>query len=316
MDQITLRLMARHAQLQRAVRQDEVKDVARAGARARLASLELLPSERAAAQHARAMVGRALREARLRAKQPKADLSLIAAPVAKRRSRRLRAVALVTLVLLLALLLWEVVPGAPTSTTVAEDPGGSLAGGAVAQTQASEKSRGRTVDLVVAVTAEASPAPEPSPAATPGPPAAPAVAGSAGAAGGAGGQGQGGGGSGTGSGPGSGSGLASATPAPTPAPTATPVPEVVPGSTRIRGRVVDSATGKGVAGVCLVPGSLDCDAEKPHSDANGYWVIDVTSGTYWDIRFQIDNYRVTRIRVFAGGRETNVGNVRITRAVS
>ena len=167
MDQITLRLMARHAQLQRAVRQDEVKDVARAGARARLASLELLPSERAAAQQARAMVGRALREARLRAKQPKADLSLIAAPVAKRRSRRLRAVALVTLVLLLALLLWEVVPGAPASTTVAEDPGGSLAGGAVAQTQASDKSRGRTVDLVVAVTAEASPAPEPSPAATP-----------------------------------------------------------------------------------------------------------------------------------------------------
>jgi hypothetical protein len=52
---------------------------------------------------------------------------------------------------------------------------------------------------------------------------------------------------------------------------------------------------------------------KPRSDANGYWVIDVTNGTYWDIRFQLDGYRVARIRVYAGGNDTNVGNVRIQR---
>ena len=63
----------------------------------------------------------------------------------------------------------------------------------------------------------------------------------------------------------------------------------------------------------MVPGSLDCDAQKPHSDANGYWFIDVTTGAYWDIRFQLDNYRVSRIRVYAGGLEINVGNVRISR---
>jgi hypothetical protein len=97
------------------------------------------------------------------------------------------------------------------------------------------------------------------------------------------------------------------------APTQTPIPSVAPGYTRIRGRVIDSLSGIGVAGVCLVPGSLDCDLAKPHSDANGYWVIDVTDGTYWDVRFQMLGYRIARIRVYAGGRDTNVGNVRIVR---
>ena len=78
------------------------------------------------------------------------------------------------------------------------------------------------------------------------------------------------------------------------------------GYTRIRGRVIDPSTGQGVAGVCLVPGSLECDAYKPYSDANGYFAIDVTTGAYWDIRFQATGYRVARIRVYAGGTEINV----------
>ena len=77
--------------------------------------------------------------------------------------------------------------------------------------------------------------------------------------------------------------------------------------------MIDSSTGKGIPGVCLVPGSLECDSSSHYSDADGYWWIDVTTGAYWDIRFQGAGYRVSRIRVYAGGREINVGNVRILR---
>jgi len=84
MDQVTLRLLARHAQLQRALRHEEPRDVVRAAGRARLAQLDLLPAERAAAKRARAMVGRALREARLRARQPALALPAAVVPAATR----------------------------------------------------------------------------------------------------------------------------------------------------------------------------------------------------------------------------------------
>src|SRR2546426_11147483 len=93
-DGLTLRLLARHAQLVRALRQDDLKNVARAGSRARLADLRLLPKERAAAQLARATIGRALREARLRAKQPRGDVEIPLVVTAPGRRRRGRASAL------------------------------------------------------------------------------------------------------------------------------------------------------------------------------------------------------------------------------
>src|SRR5207237_6172718 len=110
---------------------------------------------------------------------------------------------------------------------------------------------------------------------------------------GGGGRGGSGGGSGSGSGSGTGSGVASVTPSPSPSPT--PVPAVLSGLTRIRGRVVDASTFRGVPGVCLVPGSLDCDAHRPHSDANGYWYIDVKTGAYWEILLQQD---YTRLKLY------------------
>src|SRR6266550_8460182 len=93
-DGLTLRLIARHAQLVRALREADLKFVARAGSRARLADLELLPKERAAAQSARATLGRALREARLRAKQPHGPLEIAPAVAPLRRTRRRRVAAL------------------------------------------------------------------------------------------------------------------------------------------------------------------------------------------------------------------------------
>ena len=87
-DGLTLRLIARHAQLVRALREADLKLVARAGSRARLADLQLLPKERAAAQSARAIIGHALREARLRAKQPQGIVESSPAVVAPHRKPR------------------------------------------------------------------------------------------------------------------------------------------------------------------------------------------------------------------------------------
>ncbi|SRR6266550_1121562 len=308
-DSLTLRLLARHAQLVRALRQDDLKDVARAGSRARLTDLRLLPSERAAAHLARASIGRALREARLRAKQPQGTIEAPAVAAPRRKGRgRVVALLLVAMLLLLALLGWTTLP--VPETTQDEDPGGAPAGGVLAQAQTNENSRGRTSDLyavAVAPSAEPSPTPAPEPSATPQGKPTPGPVGPSGSGGGAGGAGGVGTGTGTGTGSGSGPGVATASPTPT------PVPSVAATFTRIRGRVIDSSTGKGIPGVCLVPGSLECDSTSHYSDADGYWWIDVTTGAYWDIRFQGGGYRTSRIRVYAGGREVNVGNVRILR---
>ena len=211
------------------------------------------------------------------------------------------------LVALLVLLIPE--PQAPTLVT--EDPGGAPAGGVTIQV--SELSRGRTAFVPEVSVVESSPTPSPAstPSATPTARVTVAPVGPPGSGSGAGGQGGIGGGTGSGVGPGGGPGVASPTPTATPTPT--PVPTVEASFTRIRGRVIDSATGQGISGVCLVPGSLECDASSHYSDPNGYWWIDVTTGAYWDIRFQANGYRVSRIRVFAGGREINVGNVRLLR---
>src|SRR5438309_2182675 len=164
-DSLTLRVLARHAQLVRALRQDDLKDVARAGSRARLTELRLLPSERAASQLARATIGRAIREARLRAKQPRGDVEIAQVVTAPRRRRRGRTIALslVTLLLLLAVIGWSTLPPAESAPTEAADPGGAPAGDVVAQAQTNENSRGRTSELYAIApvpTVEPSPTPE------------------------------------------------------------------------------------------------------------------------------------------------------------
>jgi hypothetical protein len=314
-DGLTLRLIARHAQLVRALREADLKFVARAGSRARLADLELLPKERAAAQSARATLGRALREARLRAKQPHGPLEIAptVAPARGKRRSRVAALLLIAALLLLAVLGWTALPAVEPAPAEDVDPGGAPTGGVLAQVQTNDSSRGRTSDLYLVVAAPSvEPSPTPEATASPEPRTTPRPVGPAGSGGGAGGAGGVGTGTGTGVGPGRGPGVASPAPTATPAPT--PVPTAAASFTRIRGRVIDSATGQGIPGVCLVPGSLECDASSHYSDANGYWWIDVTTGAYWDMRFQGSGYRVNRIRVFAGGREINVGNVRLLRS--
>jgi hypothetical protein len=96
------------------------------------------------------------------------------------------------------------------------------------------------------------------------------------------------------------------------APGPTPTPPVSTGYVRFHGRVVDANTGRGVPGVCLVIGSLDCGPDKPHSDALGYWSVDLTSQPYWDIKFQISGYRTVTTRVYSLGRtDVLVPDIRI-----
>src|SRR5438067_8041509 len=141
MDQVTLRLLARHAQLRRALRHEERRDVVRAAGRARLAQLDLLPAERAAAKRARAMVGRALREARLRARQPALALPAAVVPAATRIAGRWRIAAIAALAIVLAALLWELQPAVPAEIS-SESPGGEAEGGIVLQKGAGVNSRG------------------------------------------------------------------------------------------------------------------------------------------------------------------------------
>ena len=312
LDQANLRLLARRAELRRALRFGEVAEAARAASRIRVAGMQLPPYEREAAHTTRAALGHALREARYRAAVPRVPVEVLPIRIPRRRpARRLGPIAIGAAIVLLVALLVLLIPEPQAPTVVTEDPGGAPAGGVTIQV--SELSRGRTAFVPEVSVVESSPTPSPvsTPEATPTARVTVAPVGPPGSGSGAGGQGGIGGGTGSGVGPGSGPGVASPTPTATPTPT--PIPTVEASFTRIRGRVIDSATGQGIPGVCLVPGSLECDSSSHYSDANGYWWIDVTTGAYWDIRFQANTYRVSRIRVFAGGREINVGNVRLLR---
>jgi hypothetical protein len=275
--------------------------------------MQLPPYEQDAARSTRVALGHALREARYRAAAPLTVIDIPIARVAKGRPKRnLAPLAMITAFAMLVVLLVALFPQPERAPAiVTENPGGAPAGGVTIQV--SELSRGRTAVLpeVSVVETSPSPPPPPTPAATARATVVPV--GPPGAGSGSGGQGGVGSGSGSGVGPGSGPGIATPRPTATPTPVPTPTPTVAASFTRIRGRVIDSATGAGIPGVCLVPGSLECDASSHYSDANGYWWIDVTTGAYWDIRFQANGYRVSRIRVFAGGREINVGNVRLLR---
>ncbi len=91
--------------------------------------------------------------------------------------------------------------------------------------------------------------------------------------------------------------------APTPAPTPTPTPAPTaaagyPGGiaggcsgmsimTCYRGKVTDSVTGAGIAGVCVYAGPpAGCPAPNLNTDAQGNWSMDFPSGTTWQFNFE------------------------------
>ena len=76
----------------------------------------------------------------------------------------------------------------------------------------------------------------------------------------------------------------------------------------------NATTGLGVQGVCVVIGSLNCAADKPHSDSQGFWSVVVTSQPYWDFGWQLTGYRSVQQRLYSYGRDdVAVEDVKLSR---
>ena len=121
--------------------------------------------------------------------------------------------------------------------------------------------------------------------------------------------GGGGGGGGNGAG-GTGTGGIGVLPVAPVVPLVTPVPS---GYVRFHGRVFDATTGAPLPGVCIIIGSLDCGADKPHSDALGYWEATVTLQPYWDFGWQRTGYRLFATRLFSfGSNDVPVQDIRLS----
>ena len=77
---------------------------------------------------------------------------------------------------------------------------------------------------------------------------------------------------------------------PTPVPAATPTPSPQPGLWRIDGYVVDQ-NGAPLQSVCVVIGPRGCWPYSPHTDARGYWFIDIAEGhSGFDFYFELPGY--------------------------
>jgi hypothetical protein len=288
------RLMARRVSLWSAITHGELADAARASSRTRLPDLPLTPEEFAASNAARATLGRAIREARLRARRgPAVVRPARAEPAVVRRNRVwLWGVAAAIVLFFVGWFLLVGTPSGPPSDQARGGAGGRRPAAVVPQGQ----SRGRTllappplvVGPIVPVATSAPGAiidrerPEP------------------GDAGGAGGGGGGGGG-----------GIIPGPPLASPRQPSPPAPT---GYTRFHGRVISASTGAAVQGVCVVIGSLDCDPNKPHTNELGYWTVDLTTQPYWDFTFKLSGYRDVTIRQYANGEmDVLVPDVRISR---
>ena len=294
------RLLARRVALGLALSRGEMVAAARAAGRTRLPELGLTAGERNAARFVRATLGRAIRDARARTVRPLAVRPVFkseAAVAAKRSPRRLAvAAALVTVIVLFIGVLFLGQPGGPL--TGIRSAGNAGAANAQQVLDATKQSRGRTSKFTQQVAVGAPTAP---PAATRNPVYTLEDMDNAHS---------GGGGGGGGSGGGSGSGGVGVVPLPPVVPGPTPIPS---GYVRFHGRVFDATTGAPVQGVCIVIGSLNCDTNKPHTDAQGYWEVTVTAQPFWDFGWQLTGFRSYAERLYSFGRnDVEVRDLRLS----
>jgi hypothetical protein len=255
-----------HVALALAVRERDTLAVARAAGRLRVPGIRLTSGEFLIARRARTAVGRALVRARFPSRLQAATAEGVPVPILLRAPhfpiwRALGAASLALLVLLLL------------------QPGGGFFGGgasepaqpAGATLSANATLRGRTVGLASQVVSVATPQPTAT-AAVPGasPSAAPI------------------GGSGQGSpAPGGGGGVNPTSPQPAGTPAVPPL-----GFGRLTVIVVD-ASNQPVNNVCVVLGTANCDANRPHTGADGKWSADIqlpAPRTLWDMYFIRSGY--------------------------
>lgn len=101
-----------------------------------------------------------------------------------------------------------------------------------------------------------------------------------------------------------------ATPPPPPEATATPSPQ--PGLWRIDGYVVDE-NDTPLKSVCVVIGPRGCQPFSPHTDARGYWFIDIAEGhTSFDFYFEMPGYNTVWWQTTPTGPTTH--NVILTKS--
>ncbi|HEV2010130.1 MAG TPA: hypothetical protein VGS17_03780, partial [Candidatus Limnocylindria bacterium] len=282
-------------------------------------------------------VGRAIREARLRALAGSVVVpEAVPLAVARRDRGRLIAAIVAVLALLLLLLLFVITRPAPA---VEQGGGGDTAPAAAAAAQVvGPNSRGRS-------SADATPPPlsvVEQPAETPveAPVAAIAPVGAPNAGSGtrAGGGGSGGG-TGTGSGPGTGSGSGPGTGVGTPTPATPPPPPpppppvtiappffappplalapVKPGFTRVIFYVADDETSAWLQGVCVGWDHPDCGSGVTHTDGYGRWWQDLypdPANQYWNFQFLLAGFQPTVVRVDQHGGTTTIIRVRLAHA--
>ena len=281
------RLLARRVALGLALSRGEMKDAARAAGRTRLPELGLSQEERHGARFARATLGRAIRDARARTLRAPVlrPVPRSAAVTLPQRSRRRLAMftALATAVGLMIIVLLLGEPGGPLSGVKAPGSAGTASSQQVLDQ--TKQSRGRTTSFTQKVAVG-------QPIATKAPSSSnPSDSFDREDRGGGGGGGSGGGGSGTGG--------VGVVPLPPAVPGPTPIPT---GYVRFHGRVFDAVTGTPLPGVCIIIGSLDCAADKPHSNPEGYWEATVTLQPYWDFGWQKTGFRLYATRLFSFGQ--------------
>src|SRR6266850_1435723 len=265
------RLALRIGALRSARRRRSIRDGAWAAERLRLDGIVLDRSDARFGRDAVVRFGHALRVARLRRPwRGGADVGFVRG--AASRSWAGRAVAALLVAAVVTLVLFVARPqGGRDDNILAATTTGAGGGAPVASPL-----RGRSDGLRVAapVTAATS---RPASSGVPFEPNGPETTGS----------------DGNGSGSTSGStGVSTARPVRTSAPT------VAPNVKRLSGRVVDSRTGNGIPGVCVVIGATDC-TRSPITDDIGVWTVDLNLGQVlsWNLKFVKADYVQQEINV-------------------
>lgn len=320
---------------QDALRGGDLLTAARAADRLRLRDAAVPAREAVLHRRSRLSVGRAIREARLRAvARPVVLPEAVPVAVARRDRGRLIAAIVAVIALLLLLLLFVITRPAPA---VEQGGGGDTAPAAAAAAQVvGPNSRGRSSAVAtpppVSVVEQPTEAPVEAPVAAIAPVGAPNAGGGTRAGGGGTGGGTGtGSGPGTGSGTGPGTGVGTPTPATPPPPPPPPVktappffappalvlPPVQPGFTRVVFYVADDDTSAWLQGVCVGWDRPDCGSAGTHTDGYGRVWFDLypdQANPYWTFRFLLAGFQPTRVRVDQHGGTTTIIPVRLAHA--
>lgn len=326
------RTKLRRAALRAALRRGDVIAATRAWERLRVDGAELAREEALAARGARAAVGRALRDARRRrAHANGTSVPAVGVPL-RFESVLLRfrgAISTAALYLLLFTLFFAIYPPRPPEGAAPAAAPPELSAQAQPEpTRAPTGARGRTSATLAPVALAPAAPPEPSPTAEPtaaptiapatgAPVRSPSTAGvTAGVPGGVGGGVPGGTPGGVVGGVPGASGSARPTPAPTLNVLPLNPPPLAVGTDRFLFRVVDSRTGVPLSSVCVIYGTLTCGPADPHTNALGYFWLDLIGrvAANWSFRFNLDGYvSVTVNKTYRTGQGTVVTTVDLRR---